>query len=47
MAVPARIAAIKQRILRADTSRLEQHLQQVLSSADPAAQAKSSFNISA
>ena len=43
---PARIAAIKQRVLRADTSRLAQHLGQVLSSQDPAAQAKSSFNIS-
>ena len=43
---PARIAAIKQRVLRADTARLAQHLDQVLSSQDPAAQAKSSFNIS-
>ncbi|NBU88865.1 MAG: phosphoenolpyruvate--protein phosphotransferase [Betaproteobacteria bacterium] len=41
---PARIAAIKQRVLRADASRLAQRLPQVLQAQDPAAQAKTSFN---
>ena len=40
---PARIAAIKQRVLRADTTRLATQLQQVLDAADPAAQARQSF----
>ena len=41
---PARIAAIKQRVLRANASRLAQRLPQVLRAQDPAAQAKTSFN---
>lgn len=41
---PARIAAIKQRVLRADCARLSQRLSQVLEAPDPAAQARTSFN---
>jgi phosphotransferase system enzyme I (PtsI) len=42
---PARIAAIKQRVLRADCARLSQRLSQVLEAQDPAAQARTSFNV--
>lgn len=44
---PARIAAIKQRVLRADCARLSQRLSQVLEAQDPAAQARTSFNVAA
>ena len=44
---PARIAAIKQRVLRADCLRLSQRLSQVLEAPDPATQARTSFNVAA